>query len=70
MALPKWEADAFMMLVEDNTYRDARFQLSFALKHLRFRPTNAVIDGFQRNARKMWKPVPPADTDPSRTEQS
>lgn len=64
MALPKWEADAFMMLVEENTYRDVRFQLSFAVKHLRFTPTLAVIDGFQRNARKMWKPCPSADTGP------
>lgn len=55
MVLSKEEADAFMMLVESSTYSEPRFQLSFALKHLRFRPANAVIDGFQRNARKMWK---------------
>lgn len=64
MVLPKWEADAFLMIVEYNTYTQDRFQLSFALKHLSFKPGVAVIDGFQRNARKMWKTYPSAGTAP------
>lgn len=64
VVLPKWEADAFLMLVEANTYAEARYQLSFALKQLRFEPSKAVIDGFQRNARKMWRPNPSADSSP------
>lgn len=51
------------MLVEYNTYADVRFQLSYAVKQLKSRPANTVIDGFQRNARKMWKPNLSADND-------
>jgi len=53
-----------MMIVEANTYPEARYQLSYALRALAFKPGPAVIDGFQRNARKMWKPVIPADSGP------
>lgn len=56
VVLPKWEADAFMMLVENSTYADVRFQLSYALRVLSFKPGDFVIDAFQRNARRMWKP--------------
>lgn len=56
MVLPKWEADAFLMLVEASTYAEPRFQISFALQNLRFKPAPAVVDAFLRNARlRMWK---------------
>ena len=56
MALKKWESDAFLMLVEASTYPDPRFQISFAMKNMRFKPSPAVITGFCDNARlRMWK---------------
>jgi hypothetical protein len=64
------ETDAFLLIVDRETYSEVRYQLSFAVKHLRFVPTLAVIDGFQRNARKMWKTFPSAGSGPSRKEQS
>lgn len=57
--LEKWEADAFLMITEGNTYADARFQLSYALRVIRCAPPAVVIDAFQRNARKIWRATPP-----------
>lgn len=64
MVLKRWESDAFLLIVQANTYREARFQLSYALKQVKFALSLAAIDGFQRSARKMWRPCPSADTGP------
>jgi hypothetical protein len=56
VVLPKWEADAFLMIVDTETYSEPRYQLSYALRVLAFKPSTQVIDGFQRCARKLWKP--------------
>lgn len=64
MVLKKWESDAFLMIVESNTYHELRYQLSYALKQVRFPMATSAIDGFQRSARKMWKPCPSEETGP------
>ena len=57
--LAKWEADAFMLLVDGTTYAETRFQVSYALRMVRAPVAVTVADAFQRNARQMWKPTPP-----------
>lgn len=59
--LHQWEADAFLLIVDFNTFREPRFQLSYALSQIR-RPVGwVVVNGFQHNARKIWRTVlPPA----------
>ena len=54
--LAKWEAGIFCMITEANTYADVRFQLSYALKQRTQPASVTVLDGFQRNARRMWRP--------------
>lgn len=54
--LAAWESDAFLLIVENSTYSEVRYQVSYALRVLRFVPGTAVLDGFQRQARKMWRP--------------
>ena len=56
VVLQKWEADAFLMLIEASTHAEARFHISFALKNLRYKPAPGIIDAFERNARlRLWK---------------
>lgn len=52
------------MIVESNTYHELRYQLSYALKQVRFPMATSAIDGFQRSARKMWRPCPSEETGP------
>jgi hypothetical protein len=58
--LLQWEADAFMIIVEHNTFDAPRFQLSYALRQVRNPMSAFVVNGFQQNARKMWRTIPPA----------
>lgn len=57
--LLQWEVDAFMLIVEFNTFSAPRFQLSYALRQVRNPMSAFVVNGFQQNARKMWRTVPP-----------
>lgn len=54
--LSQEETDAFVVLVESHTKPIERQQLSYALRNVRTHQNRNVIDGFQRNARKMWRP--------------
>jgi hypothetical protein len=54
--LAKWESDAFLLLVDASTYSETRFQLSYAIRVVTRVVPSSVIDGYQRQARKMWKP--------------
>lgn len=58
--LEEWETDAFVRVVEAHTKSNERQQLSYALRTIRWTQGLAVQDGFQRNARKMWRPELPA----------
>ena len=64
--LQQWEADAYMLIVDNNTFSAPRFQLSYALRQVRNPMSAFVINGFQVNARKMWRtiPPPPGEEDP------
>lgn len=53
--LAAYVRDAFTLIVEYNTRAPERFQLSNALKGVRQPQGQHVIDGFHRNARKMWR---------------
>jgi hypothetical protein len=53
--LSQEETDAFAALVEGSTYPEQRKQLSYAFLQVRHQQGKNVIDGFQRNARKMWR---------------
>jgi hypothetical protein len=55
VTLQQWEADAFMLIVEYNTHASARYQLSYALRQIRIRPSTQVINGFHLNARRIWR---------------
>lgn len=44
------------MITEANTYADVRFQLSYALKQRTQPASTEILDAFQRNARRMWRP--------------
>lgn len=54
------ENNAFVLLIENHTKPQERAQLSYALRQVQFRQGRNVVDGFQRNARKMWRPDRPA----------
>lgn len=54
------EADAFVLIIEYNTKPPERIQLSYALKGIYAPKGNGVIDGFHKNARKMWRTVGPS----------
>jgi hypothetical protein len=58
-----------MLIADYNTYSEERYRLSYALRTLSFQPSVAVLDGFQRNARKMWKTRPLAGSGRERTER-
>lgn len=58
--LHQWEADAFMLIVDYNTFSAPRFQLSYALRQVRNPVSAFVVNGFHTNARKMWRTIPPA----------
>jgi len=58
--LSQEETDAFTVLIESNTRPQERQQLSYAFRNVRYQQGRNVIDGFQRNARKMWRDRPPA----------
>lgn len=58
--LEAWETDAFTLIIENHTKPPERLRLSYALKQIAYAPGIAVTDGFQRNARAMWRPVRPA----------
>lgn len=60
--LQQWESDAFMLIVDYNTFSAPRFQLSYALRLIRNPVAQSVVNGFQQNARKMWRSVPPQGT--------
>jgi hypothetical protein len=62
--LPKWEADAFLLLVEASTYAELRYQLSYAMRMISRPLPVSVIDAYQGNARRMWRPNPSAGTAP------
>lgn len=53
--LAPWERDAFTLIIEYNTRAPERLQLSDALKKISGSKGIHVIDGFHRNARKMWR---------------
>lgn len=57
--LHQWEADAFMLIVDGNTFSAPRYQLSYALRQIRNPMSAFVVNGFQSNARKMWRTIPP-----------
>lgn len=53
--LEPWQADMFTAITEYNTRTPERWQLSQALKGVRQPQGLEVIDGFHRNARKIWR---------------
>lgn len=53
------EDDTFTLIVEFHTMPQERFQLSYALRQVQRTQSIWVQDGFQRNARKMWRTVLP-----------
>lgn len=57
--LKSCETDTFAALVIDNTKLTERLHLSNALHMITTSQSIAVQDGFQRNARKMWRTVTP-----------
>lgn len=54
-----WEADAFMLIVDYNTFSAPRFQLSYALRQISEPMSQFVVNGFHQNARKMWRTILP-----------
>ncbi len=58
--LSQEETDAFTVLIESNTKPQERQQLSYAFRNVRAKQGSQVIDGFHRNARKIWRPRPQA----------
>jgi len=57
--LHQWESDAFMLIVDYNTYSAPRFQLSYALSQIRSQQGSFVVNAFHRNVRKIWRTVLP-----------
>lgn len=62
--LSQEETDAFTVLVESHTKPIERQQLSYAFRNVRAKQNRNVQDGFQRNARKMWRPPRQAGSTP------
>jgi hypothetical protein len=49
------EQAAFDSIVRATTFDREQRALSAAIADIRFNPSLHVIDGFQRNARRMWR---------------
>lgn len=58
MKLLQWESDAFMLIVDYNTYNDLRYQVSYALRNVRAPLSPFVVNGFHRNVRQIWRTAP------------
>jgi hypothetical protein len=57
--LHQWEVDAFLLIVEYNTFSAPRFQLAYALSQIRSPQGAFVVNGYQKSCRKIWRTMPP-----------